>query len=106
MNYFNNITDEEDSKAGLLNDSFKVAEFENSSNNMSVEEDNEALRCTEKMANCEPSNRATSHRTQQRRIITSKIFGPNLATRRKQTGKYKFPCDKCDHKSNNKTCKK
>ena len=55
MNYSNNITDEEDCKAGLLNRSFKVAEFENSSNNISIEEDNEALRRAEKMTNCEPS---------------------------------------------------
>ena len=102
INYINNITDEEDSKVGLLNGSFKVAEFENSSNNMSVEEDNEALRRTEKMASTsEPSYSATRHNTQQR-IITSKIFGPNLITRRKQTGKYKFLCHKCDYKSNKK----
>ena len=102
MNNFNNITNEEDSKAGQLNGSFKVAEFlENSSNNMSVEEDNEALRRTEKI-NGKPSYRATSHNT-QRKIITSTFFGPNLATKRTQTGIYKFPCDKCDYKSNYKT---
>ena len=94
MNYFNSITDQEDSKVGLLNGSFKVTELENSSNDMSVKEDNEALHRTEEMAsNSEPSYRATRHNTQQR-VITSKNFGPNLSTRRKQTGKYKFPCNK------------
>ena len=103
MNHFNNLTDEEDSKGGLLNSCSKVAEFENGSNNMSVEEDNEALRCAEKMAsNSEPSCRAASHNTQQK-IITLNNFEPNLSTKRKQTGKHKFPCDKCDNKFNNKT---
>ena len=102
MNYFNSITDDEDSKAGLFNGSSNVVEFENSSNSTSVEEDKEELRHTERIApNSEPSNRAKSHNTQQR-IITSKICEPNLATRRKQTGKYKFSCDKCDYKSNKK----